>query len=70
VYDIVGREVATLVNDELEAGTYEKTFDARGLASGLYFYRLSVVPIAGRDLVHEDGNAGDVVQTKKLMLMN
>jgi len=69
VYDILGREVATLVNEELGAGSYEKTFDARGLASGLYFYRLSVVPTARRDLVHDDGQAGELVQTKKLVLM-
>ncbi len=41
VYDIVGREVATLVNGEKEPGTYMATWDASGAASGMYFYRLS-----------------------------
>lgn len=42
VYDILGREVATLVNEDLVAGRYERTFDAAGLASGIYLYRLTV----------------------------
>jgi photosystem II stability/assembly factor-like uncharacterized protein len=58
VYDLLGREVATLVNKELQAGSYKTQFDASsakgGLASGVYLYRL---------------NAGGFVQTKKLMLM-
>ncbi len=46
VYDLMGREVQTLVNEKLQAGTYETTFDARqggssrGLNSGVYFYKL------------------------------
>jgi hypothetical protein len=40
VYDVMGREVASLVNETKEAGFYEVKFDASGLASGLYFYRL------------------------------
>ena len=40
VYDVLGREVATLVNENLNAGSYEATFDAVGLASGVFFYRL------------------------------
>lgn len=41
VYDVIGREVATLVNEVLEAGTYyQKQFDASHLASGIYFVRL------------------------------
>jgi hypothetical protein len=40
VYDLVGREVATLVDDRLEAGTYEVKFDAGNLTSGIYFYQL------------------------------
>ena len=58
VYDLLGREVATLVNKELQTGSYKTQFDASsaraGLASGVYLYRL---------------NAGGFVQTKKLMLM-
>jgi photosystem II stability/assembly factor-like uncharacterized protein len=54
VYDILGREVRTLVNEELKAGSYETTFDASGLASGIFFYRLVV---------------GGFTETKKLMLL-
>ena len=54
VYDVLGREVRTLVSEELKAGSYETTFDASGLASGVYLYRLQ---------------AGDFVQTKKLTLL-
>lgn len=42
VYDIRGEEVATLVNKELEPGTYQVTFNGSNLSSGIYFYRLSV----------------------------
>ncbi|MBL0062822.1 MAG: T9SS type A sorting domain-containing protein [bacterium] len=40
VYDILGREVATLADGILEAGTHRVTFDGTGLASGVYIYRL------------------------------
>jgi hypothetical protein len=45
VYDILGREVATLVNEVQPAGAHRATFDASGLSSGVYLYRLSA---AGR----------------------
>ena len=54
VYDILGREVSLLVNEQQNAGTYEVTFDANHLASGVYFYRIE---------------AGSFVQTRKLVLM-
>ena len=41
VFDITGREVAVLINETLQAGTYEVTFDAASLNSGVYYYRLS-----------------------------
>jgi len=53
VYDLLGREVATLVKERKAPGTYTVKFDARGLASGVYFYRLQ---------------AGAFVQTKKMIL--
>ena len=40
VYDIMGREVATLVNSQLNAGVYEYAFDAQNLSTGVYFYKL------------------------------
>lgn len=54
VYDLLGREVTTLVNDDLAPGSYETTFDAKNLASGTYFYRLQ---------------SGGRVETKKLLLV-
>ncbi len=41
VYDLLGREVATLVNERKSAGNYVVTFDGTGLASGLYLYQLA-----------------------------
>lgn len=54
VYDVLGKEVATLVNSELKAGTYEYDFDASALSAGLYFYRLST---------------DNFTETKKMMLI-
>ncbi len=54
VYDVLGREVRTLVDKELKAGAYETIFDATGLPSGIYFYRLQ---------------SGTLAQTKKLLLL-
>jgi hypothetical protein len=54
VYDVLGREVSTLVNEVKEPGTYSVEFDGTNLASGVYFYRLQ---------------AGDFVATKKLVLL-
>lgn len=55
VYDMLGREVATLAGENLPAGSYERVFDATGLASGVYFYRLSTT---------------NFVHTKKLVLLH
>ena len=54
VYDVLGREVATLVNEVKPAGAYTVPFNASSLASGVYFYKLQ---------------AGSFVQTKKMMLV-
>ena len=54
VYDVLGNEVAALVNEEKTAGTYEINFNASALSSGIYYYRLQ---------------AGSFVQTKKLVLL-
>jgi GH35 family endo-1,4-beta-xylanase len=54
VYDIRGREVSRLVSQELSAGSYTRTWDASGMASGVYFYRLQ---------------AGTFGETKRLILL-
>jgi len=41
VYDVLGREIATLMNGVKQPGTYEVIWDARGVPSGVYFYRLA-----------------------------
>jgi flagellar hook assembly protein FlgD len=40
IYDILGREVKTVVNSYLNAGKYKTTFDGNKMSSGLYFYKL------------------------------
>jgi len=40
VYDVMGREVETLVNESLKPGTYEVKFDGSKISSGIYFYKL------------------------------
>ncbi|HEY3250545.1 MAG TPA: T9SS type A sorting domain-containing protein [Ignavibacteria bacterium] len=40
IYDLLGREAATLVNEKLAPGTYEAEFDRTNYPSGMYFYRL------------------------------
>jgi hypothetical protein len=54
VFDILGNEMKTLVNEEKPAGNYELTFNAADLPSGVYFYRIQ---------------AGNFVETKKMILM-
>ncbi len=54
VYNILGKEVATLVNESKEAGVYKVLFDASQLSSGVYFYKL---------------DAGTFSQTRKLLLV-
>jgi hypothetical protein len=54
VYNLLGEEVAEIVNDTKQTGNYEVSFDATGLPSGIYFYRL---------------RAGDFIKTKKMILL-
>jgi hypothetical protein len=54
IYDILGREVAKIVNERLPAGAHTRQWDASGFPSGVYFYRLS---------------ANGFTQTKKLLLL-
>jgi hypothetical protein len=41
VYDVLGREVAVLVNEKKAPGNYQAVFNGSGLASGMYIYRLT-----------------------------
>ena len=54
VFDVLGNEIETLVSEEKTAGTYELTWNAANLPSGVYFYQLS---------------AGDYLETKKMVLI-
>lgn len=54
VFDLLGQEVATVVHEVLEAGVHRRSWDAGGLPTGVYFYRL---------------DAGSFTETKKLMLV-
>ncbi|MCH7516212.1 MAG: T9SS type A sorting domain-containing protein, partial [Bacteroidetes bacterium] len=54
LYDILGAEVITLLNEKKEAGVYEVNFDGGGLTSGIYFYRFQ---------------AGNFVETKMMILL-
>ena len=62
VYDLLGREVAVLVNEKMEAGFHEVKFDGSNLASGVYLYRLQ----AGDP---STGSGRSFVQTRKLLLL-
>jgi hypothetical protein len=54
VYDVLGNQVATLVNEDKPAGSYELEWNATNFPSGIYFYQLK---------------AGSFIQTKKMVLM-
>jgi hypothetical protein len=54
IYDILGSEVTTLVSEEMDAGWYERSFNAISLSSGVYIYQL---------------RAGEFIQTKKMILL-
>jgi hypothetical protein len=54
IYDVLGREVATLINEEKAAGNYEVIFNAKNYPSGIYFYKI---------------NSGNFTDTKKMLLI-
>jgi hypothetical protein len=54
IYDVLGREVAVLVNELLKPGAYEVEFDGTNYPSGVYFYKIM---------------AGDFVETRKMVLI-
>jgi len=62
VFDALGREVSVVLYEELSAGTYSKQWNAAGLPSGIYFYRLQARQTSG-------GQAGSFTETKKLLLL-
>jgi hypothetical protein len=63
VYDILGRKVASLVDGIKPAGSYLTTWNASGMSSGVYFYRLSAGKISG-------SKSGDFTETRKLILIH
>ncbi len=54
IYDILGSEIVTLVNEEMDAGWYQRSFNANGYSSGIYLFRME---------------AGNYVNTKKMILL-
>jgi hypothetical protein len=54
IYDILGREVESLVNEELKAGSYKVNFNADRLSSGVYYYKLAT---------------GDFSKTKRMVVV-
>ena len=62
VFDLLGREVTTIVSEELQAGSYRREWNAAGVASGVYFYRLEARQAPG-------GQPGSFVGIKKLIVL-
>jgi hypothetical protein len=62
VYNLLGEEVTTLFEGFKQKGNYTITFDGRGLASGVYFYRMTARQAEG-------GQAGNFAETKKIILL-
>jgi PKD repeat protein len=60
VYDVLGREVATLVNEEKPPGNYSIVWNAESVSSGVYFYRLEVIPSNGK---------GGFIGVKKMIML-
>ena len=62
IFDLLGREVTTLVSEELSAGSYSTRWDAKGIPSGVYLYRV-------RARQTDSGEPREFVETKKLLLL-
>jgi hypothetical protein len=54
IYDLLGREVTTIINEQLKPGSYETEWDGTNFASGIYFYSITV---------------GEFSETKKMVLI-
>ena len=54
IYDVLGKEIATLVNEERPAGGYKVSFNAGNLTSGIYVYKIQI---------------GSYIQVKKMVLL-
>jgi hypothetical protein len=61
IFDLVGRQISTLINEDLIAGNYRRTFIANHLSSGVYFYRIVAASKSGKGRLF--------IETKKLMLI-
>jgi hypothetical protein len=62
IFNALGQEVSSLVNEQLDAGTYQVTWNSSGAPSGIYFYRLQVRQMDG-------GEVGGFVETKRMILV-
>ncbi len=61
VFDVLGKEIETLVNENLKPGTYEAAFDGSNYPSGVYFYRLTIN--------HSGTSADGFTETKRMVLI-
>ncbi|MCL4278909.1 MAG: T9SS type A sorting domain-containing protein [Ignavibacteriaceae bacterium] len=64
VFNVLGKEIATLINEQVMAGKHKIDFNATGLSSGVYFYKLLV-----SDLQSKDGKMENFAETRKMILL-
>ena len=64
IYDLLGREVTTLVNGVRDGGYYRETFDGSRISSDVYFVRLTARPESNS---YQEGNS--LIQVKKMLMM-
>jgi len=69
VYDLLGREVATLVDERKDAGSYSVQWNASGFATGIYLVRIQAHETNGQRLDLSSRQAGSFIETKKVLLM-
>jgi len=61
VFDVLGRDIKTLVNENKSSGSYEVSFKAKNLTSGVYFYRIEIYSGNSRDAAFSE--------TKKMLVL-